>query len=139
MSDMARTRDYLNVRLEPREAEAVSNLGLAHIGDCVYELMVRSRLVCGGTLTNRSLHAATVEYVSARAQAKAAGALLSHLTEEERAVYKRGRNTRVNSVPKRAQIGDYHAATGLECLFGWLYLLGRHERLNELFSYIVEA
>ena len=134
---MAETRDYLNVRLEPQEVAAVSNLGLAHIGDCVYELMVRSRLVCGGTLTNRSLHSATVEYVSAGAQARAARALSPHLTDEERAVYKRGRNTRVNSVPKRAQIGDYHAATGLECLFGWLYLNGRHDRLNELFSYIV--
>ena len=129
--------DYLNVRLEPREVEAISNLGLAHIGDCVYELMVRSRLVCGGTLTNRRLHAATVEYVSAGAQAKAVETLSPHLTEEERAVYQRGRNTRVNSVPKRARVGDYHAATGLECLFGWLYLNGRHDRLNELFSYIV--
>ena len=134
---MAETRDYLNVRLEPQEVEAISNLGLAHIGDCVYELMVRSRLVCSGTLTNRDLHAATIEYVSAGAQARAVEALSPHLTEEERAVYKRGRNTRVNSVPKRAQIGDYHAATGLECLFGWLYLNGRHDRLNELFSYII--
>ena len=134
---MAETRDYLNVRLDPREVEAISNLGLAHIGDCVYELMVRSLLVCGGTLTNRKLHAATVEYVSAHAQARAVETLSPHLTEEERAVYKRGRNTRVNSVPKRAQAGDYHAATGLECLFGWLYLNGRHDRLNELFSHII--
>ena len=137
MSDMAQMRDYLNVRLEPQEVEAISNLGLAHIGDCVYELMVRSRLVCGGTLTNRSLHAATVEYVSARAQARAAEMLSPHLTEEERTVYRRGRNARVNSVPKRAEVGDYHAATGLECLFGWLDLNGRHDRLNELFSYII--
>ena len=137
MNKMAEARDYLNVRLEPREVEAISNLGLAHIGDCVYELMVRSRLVCGGMLTNRKPHAATVEYVSAGAQARAVETLSPHLTEEERAVYRRGRNTRVNSVPKRAQIGDYHAATGLECLFGWLYLNGRHDRLNELFSYII--
>lgn len=130
--------DFLNLHLSAQEINAVSNLGLAHIGDCVYELLVRSRLVTGGTLTNKRLHAATVEYVSAPAQARAMETLLPHLTEEETAVFRRGRNTRVNSVPKRADLADYHAATGLECLFGWLYLNGAHERINELFSLAVE-
>jgi len=130
--------DYLNIKMTRKEIGAVSNLGLAHIGDCVYELLVRSYIVCHGKQTNQGLHFATVDYVKAPAQARAMEKLLPGLTEEELAVYKRGRNTRVNSVPKNADIGDYHAATGLECLFGWLYLNAMHDRINELFAIIVE-
>ena len=130
--------DYLNICMTQQEIGAVSNLGLAHIGDCVYELLVRSYIICHGKHTNRNLHFATVRYVSAPAQARAMEKLLPLLDEQEQAVYKRGRNTRVNSVPKNADIGDYHAATGLECLFGWLYLNARHGRINELFAAIME-
>lgn len=128
--------DYLNLRMTPEEIGALSNLALAHIGDCVYELLVRSWLVSGGLQTNRRLHAVTVAHVSAAAQAAAMERLLPLLTEEEAAVYRRGRNARVNSVPKRADIGAYHAATGLECLFGWLYLNGAHDRINALFAHV---
>lgn len=131
-------RDYLNIQLSEQEIRAISNLGLAHIGDCVYELMVRSRLICSGRSTSAGLHRETVKYVSAPAQAAAVAKILPVLTDEERDVYRRGRNTRVNSVPKNADISQYHAATGLEALFGWLYLNARHERLNELFAIIVE-
>ena len=130
--------DYLNIHMTQQEIAAVSNLGLAHIGDCVYELLVRSYIVCHGKQTNQGLHFATVQYVSAPAQARAMEKLLPHLTEEEQAIYRRGRNTRVNSVPKNANIGDYHAATGLESLFGWLYLNAMHERINELFAIVME-
>jgi len=130
--------DYLNIQMSAQEIGAVSNLGLAHIGDCVYELLVRSYIVCHGKHTNQGLHFATVSYVKAPAQARAMETILPLLDDEELAVYKRGRNTRVNSVPKNAEIGDYHAATGLECLFGWLYLNARHERINELFHAVME-
>lgn len=130
--------DYLNIRMTPQEIGAVSNLGLAHIGDCVYELLVRSYIVTHGGVTNQKMHALTVDMVKASAQAAAMEKLLPLLTEEERAVYLRGRNTRVHSVPKGAELGQYHAATGLECLFGWLYLQGEHRRINELFSMITE-
>lgn len=130
--------DYLNIRMTQQEIAGVSNLGLAHIGDCVYELLVRSCIICRGGQTNRNLHFSTVRYVSAQAQAQAMETLLPMLDAEETAVYKRGRNTRVNSVPKNADIGQYHAATGLECLFGWLYLNGKHDRINELFAAIME-
>ena len=130
--------DYLNVQMTAQEINAVSNLGLAHIGDCVYELLVRSYLVCHGGQTNRGLHFDTVKYVSAPAQARAMETLLPLLDEQELAVYKRGRNTKVRSVPKNADIGQYHAATGLECLFGWLYLNARHPRISELFAAIME-
>ena len=130
--------DYLNVQMTQQDINAVSNLGLAHIGDCVYELLARSYIVVHGGLTNQELHRATVELVSAAAQARAMETLLPLLTEEEMAVYRRGRNTRVNSMPKNAEIRAYHAATGLECLFGWLYLCARHERINELFAAVLE-
>ena len=130
--------NYLNIHMTQQEISAVSTLGLAHIGDCVYELLVRSYIVCHGKQTNQGLHFATVQYVSAPAQARAMEKLLPHLTEAEQAVYRRGRNTRVNSVPKNANIGDYHAATGLESLFGWLYLNAMHERINELFAIVME-
>ena len=129
--------DYLNPHLDPPEIGAMSNLALAHIGDCVYELLVRSYLVGHRKLTNRELHSDTVRYVSAPAQAEAMKRLLPLLDEEEKAVYRRGRNTRVNSVPKHAGVGAYHAATGLECLFGYLFLRGRRDRVNELFAAVV--
>ena len=131
-------RDYLNVRMTPQEIGAVSNLGLAHIGDCVYELLVRSWIVAHGGVTNQGIHAATMDFVCASAQARASEALLPLLTQEESDVFRRGRNSRVNSMPKNAAPGDYHAATGLECLFGWLYLRGEHARINELFEAILE-
>jgi len=131
--------DYLNIQMKQQEINAVSNLGLAHIGDCVYELLVRSYIVAHGGVTNQSMHRTTVEMVCAAAQARAAAAISPLLTEEEQAVYRRGRNSHVHSVPKNADPGDYHAATGLECLFGWLYLCGEHARINELFATILEA
>ena len=77
--------------------------------------------------------------VCARAQARAAETILPLLNEEELALYRRGRNTHVNSVPHNGSLADYHAATGLEALFGWLYLLGRTERIDALFTAITEA
>lgn len=132
-------RDYLRARMAEPELGALSSLALAHIGDCVYELLVRSYLVTGGARTNRSLHAATIDYVSARAQAQAMEKLLPHLTEQERAVWRRGRNAHVNSIPRRAAVGEYHSATGLECLFGWLYLRGEYDRINTLFDFIADG
>jgi ribonuclease-3 family protein len=77
--------------------------------------------------------------VNAPAQARAAERILPHLDEEESAIYRRGRNTHVHSIPHAANVGQYHAATGLEALFGWLYLQGRTERLNELFSLLQDS
>ncbi len=130
--------DYLNLHMTPQEINAVSNLGLAHIGDCVYELLARSYVVSHGELRNQDMHRATVGLVRAQAQAAALEKLVPLLTEEEKEICRRGRNAKVNSVPKHAELGDYHAATALECLFGWLYLNGRHERIGELFAVITE-
>lgn len=127
-------KDYFSPILPPEAVNAVSSLGLAHVGDAVYELLVRTWLCDCGRLTSRSLHRETVALVRAPAQAEAMARLLPVLSEEERGVYKRARNTRVNSVPKGAAIAQYHTATGLEALFGWLHLTGRRERMNVLFS-----
>lgn len=134
-----RVNNYFPITLGDTEIQKISSLGLAHMGDAVYELMVRAWLCAHGKETSRGLHAAAVSYVSANAQAAAAGRLQPMLTEEERVVYRRGRNTRVNSVPSRSTIEQYHAATALEALFGYLYLKGRAERLNQLFETIMEG
>jgi len=131
-------QNYFDISLSDEEIGKISNLGLAHVGDAVYELMVRVWLCEHGKCTSGGLHRAAVSYVNAPRQAKTAQKLLPILTEEELGVYKRGRNTKVNSVPKNSNPGEYHAATGLEALLGYLYLHGRQERLNELFKIMME-
>ena len=131
--------DYFHLSLTTEELGAMSCLGLAHIGDGVYELMVRSWLCVHGNLTSHDLHRETVQYVCAPAQAAAAEKIAPLLEKEEAVVYRRGRNTRVHSVPRGANVGEYHSATGLETLFGWLYLQGKCERLNRLFAAIMEG
>lgn len=125
--------------MDERDISAMSSLALAHMGDAVYELFVRRELCRRGRLTNGNLHRAAVSFVAAPAQAEAAGTLLPHLTEKELAVFRRARNTRSHAAPRGASEGEYHAATALEALFGWLYLRGEQERLEELFSLILEA
>lgn len=120
-----------------QDVNKISMLGLAHVGDAVYELLYRSKLCTDGHTAVAEMHRMTVAFVRAEAQAEAAAKLLPVLTTEEASVYKRGRNAKVNSVPHNADIGQYHAATGLEALFGWLYLMGRTERINELFNIII--
>jgi ribonuclease-3 family protein len=100
--------------------------------------MVRAWLCAHGRSTARNLHRASVKLVSASAQASAMEKLLPRLTEAERAVYLRGRNAHVNTVPRNASHGEYHAATGFEALFGWLYLQGDAARVNELFALTME-
>ena len=124
--------------LSVQEVNQIGMLSLAHVGDAVYELLVRSRLCMENHTAVTQHHRLTVSQVNAVAQAQAAEKILPLLTEEERSVYKRGRNAKVNSVPHHAEIAQYHAATGLEALFGWLYLQGRKERLEELFIHITE-
>ena len=121
-----------------QEVNQISMLGLAHVGDAVYELLVRSMLCRQGHSSVQRLHRLAVSYVKAPAQAKAAEKLLPLLSAEELALYKRGRNAKVHGVPQNAAVGEYHAATALEALFGWLYLQGRTRRIGELFAAITE-
>ena len=130
--------DYFHLNAAPDTVRAISSLGLAHLGDGVFEVMVRSWLCLRGKARPRDLHRATVKYVAAPAQAAAVERLLPILTEEEAGVYRRGRNTAPHSVPKAASRAQYQSATGLEALFGWLWLQGRTERRNQLFAVIME-
>ena len=131
--------NYFQLDVSPDQLRAISTLGLAHLGDGVFELMVRSWLCLHGKATSKGLHRATVRYVAAPAQAKAVEKILPLLSEEEGDVFRRGRNTSPHSVPQNASRADYQAATWLEALFGWLWLQGRTERLNELFAVMMEG
>ena len=130
--------DYFTLHLAEDNIRAISSIGLAHLGDAVYELLVRSWLCAHGGATGKGLHRAAVELVKAPAQAERAERILPLLTEEEAAVYKRGRNAHVHTVPHSASRADYLKATALECLLGDLYLRGRRERINELFTIMME-
>lgn len=121
---------FLQNGCDPRQ---LSPLTLAFLGDAVYELFVRERLVRAANRPARVLHGLAVRQVKASAQACAAARLLPLLNEEELAVYKRGRNAHPGHIPKNASHSDYHAATGFEALVGYLYLQGRTQRLEELF------
>ena len=130
--------DYLSPELG-LELRKISTLALAHIGDAVYELMVRTWLCCEGISTAKQLHGGSVEYVSAKAQAAAGERIKSVLDDEEYAVYKRGRNAYANSVPRSSTHEEYHTATAVETLFGYLYLKGETRRLGELFEMVING
>ena len=131
--------DYFSAKLNEDEIRAISSIGLAHLGDAVYELLVRTYLCVHGKATGKGLHRATIALVCAQSQSRLADLLLPSLTEEETAVFKRGRNANVHTIPHSADRAEYQKATGLEALFGYLYLQNRHERINELFDLMMEA
>ena len=131
--------NYFQMNVSRQEINTFSNLGLAHIGDGVYELLCRSYLCAQGEHTVDRLHRDTVQLVKAPTQAKLAEKLLPVLTEEELAYYRRGKNAHVHAVPKGATPAEYAKATGLEALFGALYLSGRTERINELLHIMIDV
>lgn len=112
----------------------LSPLTLAFVGDAVFDLFVRERLVCLANRPVNRLHSLAVSLVKASSQARAAKRLSEKLTEKELSVLKRGRNAHTNHKAKNASESDYHYATGLEALFGFLYLSGESDRLRELFE-----
>ena len=130
--------DLWNITLTPDQLRGISSIGLAHLGDAVYELLVRSYLCAEGKATGKGLHRATIELVRAESQAKRAEAILPLLTEEEAAVFRRGRNAHVHSIPAHASRAQYGTATAVEALLGWLYLKGRKDRANELFCAMMD-
>lgn len=131
-------RDYFHISVSDDEIRGISSIGLAHLGDGVYELLVRTYLCANGKATGKGLHRAAVELVCAPKQAELSEKILPLLTEEESAVFKRGRNANVNSIPAHASRGEYQQATALEALFGWLYLRGEQDRINTLFCTMME-
>ena len=130
--------NYFQMNMSQRDIDAISNLGLAHIGDGVFELLCRSYLCASGKKTVEQLHRQTIAMVRATSQARFVDSLLPLLTEEEMAYYRRGKNAHVHAVPKSATPAEYAKATGLEALFGALYLAGKTDRINELFRAVTE-
>ena len=120
---------FLEKALDGRE---LSPLVLAYIGDSVYDLYIRSKLVSEGNARVQELHSRATSRVNAMAQCRTVHAIMEQLTEEEIAVYKRGRNAKSIHTPKRSIVLEYRHATGLEALLGYLYVTGREERLREI-------
>ncbi len=125
--------NYFELSVQPALLQEISSIGLAHLGDAVYEVLVRSWLCVHGKATGKGLHRATVALVCAPEQARRAERILPELTEEEQVVFRRGRNANVHSIPQHASRKEYQEATALEALFGYLYLQGKRERINDLF------
>ena len=130
--------NYFQMNFTVREVNAISSLGLAHMGDGVYELMCRAYLCAEGNQTVLKLHKDTVSLVKAPTQAAFADKLKPHLTQEELDFFRRGKNAHTHAAPKSASRTEYAKATGLEALFGALYLLGQTQRLNELFAIMMK-
>lgn len=120
------------------DIHSLSPLTLAFVGDSVYDLLVRQHLVSLANRPVKELNQMKVTLVNCKSQADAVKVIIDSLSEEELDVYKRGRNVKVNSASKHSSLADYHSATGLEALFGYLYLSGNTERIKELFTLILE-
>ena len=130
--------NYFEMNLSRQEINAISNLGLAHMGDCVFEILCRAYLCARGGKNVGNLHRDTINMVKATSQAQFADKLLPYLNEEELAWYRRGKNSHVHAVPKSCTPAEYAKATGLEALFGALYLSGQTDRINALFKLVME-
>lgn len=121
------------------EMNTLSPLTLAFLGDSVYEMFIRTKILSMGNRPASELHKIAVGYVKAKAQAIAAHKILAILNEEETEIYKRGRNTNIHTVPKNADMADYRHATALEALIGYLYLKGDESRLDEILNLAFET
>ena len=119
-------------------ADQYSPLTLAYMGDCAYEIVIRTLLVHKGNTHVDRLNKRASNLAKAATQSQIIGAIQDNLTEEELTIYKRGRNAKSYTSAKNASINDYRRATGFEALIGWLYLKGRKDRINELFCKMME-
>ncbi len=120
------------MQLQPVDVRTYSPLVLAYIGDAVYEFLIRTRVVNHGSMQVSKMHKKSASLVRAGAQAQMIRLLSGELTEEERTVYKRGRNAKSVTIPRHATMAEYRMATGFEAMVGYLYLKGSHERLLQL-------
>ena len=124
--------------LTEREVNQYSPLALAFLGDSVYDTLVRDFLLRKANMPVAKLHSAKIKLVCAEFQSSVYDVTAENLTEKELAVLKRGRNATGNTVPKHAEAVDYRRATAIESLFGYLFLLGRNDRINELFGIMMK-
>lgn len=132
--------DHLHPVLDDAAIARMTSLALAHVGDAVYEILVRTHLRAAALRPRKTCTAVRIQLGSdASAQAEAVKRIQPMLDEDEQTVLRHGRNAKPKSVPKSASVAEYAYATALEALFGWLYLKGRYERINELFEVICQG
>lgn len=129
--------NFDKLKTENTSSDGLPVSALAFLGDGVWSIMVREYLTVSGKCKADKLHERNIEMVNATYQANASKILLSYLTEEETKMFIRGRNTHTAHTPRNKSKSEYHAATGLEVLFGWLYINGNTDRLKELFSLVL--
>lgn len=130
-------KDYIpinNAPIDEFEARQYNPLVLAFVGDSVHHLIVRSRLACNTTAKTGQLHILASKEVKASTQADMIDRIMDELTDDELSVYKRARNSKMNTMAKHATCGEYKKASGFEALIGYLYLTAQHERLEHLYS-----
>ena len=131
--------DKILSKEEIPEINTLSPLTLAFIGDGVYEMFIRTKILSLGNRPANELHKTAVKFVKASQQARAAHEIFENLSDEEKEIYKRGRNTNIHTVPKNADMADYRHATALETLIGYLYLKGDEPRLYEILNIAFET
>lgn len=122
------------LRLKENDANSYSPLVLAYMGDCVYELFIRTKIVNGGNMQVNKMHKQSAALVKASAQTEIMHVIMESLTESEKQIYRRGRNAKSATMAKHATMSDYRTATGFEALMGYLYLTGQEKRMIDLIS-----
>lgn len=130
-------QEYIPINRTPEEVNMLSPLTWAYVGDCVYELYIRTNLINKTNLKPHKLHIESIKYVKAAAQAKILKNMHKELTDEEKEIVRRGRNAENHHLPKNANVQDYMYATAFEALIGFLYLTEQNARLKEIFSKIM--
>ena len=131
-------KDLIDLNREEKEINLLSPLTWAYVGDCIYELYVRTKLVESTNLKPHKLHIETIKYVKAKAQARLLEKIYDGLTDEEKDIVRRGRNTQNHHLPKNSNVQEYMHATAFEALIGYLYLTKKHDRLKEIFEKTLE-
>ena len=135
VDEMNKMHDFIDI--SEMEVKLLNPLVWAYIGDAIYEAYVRSYLISKVRVTVYDLHKKSIRYVSAKAQSDLLEKIMPSLDEEETNIIRRGRNTKNYHVPKNAEVIDYRRATALEALIGYLYLLKRFERINDIMNIIL--
>ena len=126
--------DFIELKKDEQEVNLMSPLTWAYIGDCVYELYIRTKLVNETKLKPHALHVEAIKHVKATSQAETLKKIYDELTDEEKDIVRRGRNAENHHLPKNVDVQDYMHATAFEALIGYLYLTKRNERLKEILN-----
>ena len=131
--------DFIKLEKDEQEINQLSPLVWAYVGDCVYELYVRTYLVETTKLNPHKLHIEAIKYVKAGAQCKALEQVMCKLTDEEKEIVRRGRNAQNHHLPKNSNVQEYMYSTAFEGLIGYLYLSGKFDRVQEIISWVIEG